>query len=117
MRKVSFRLLAVVALLVLGAMTLGPLGLRPHTPLPHQLEHAIGFGVFGLLLGVAFRPRWLLIAVAVVAVAGGLELLQLIIPNRDARLLDFLVKASAGCIGIFVIFGADKLRRNLERRH
>lgn len=94
------RFLVVIVLLGLAAITLGPVGLRPELPLPNQLQRAIGFGVAGMVLGVAFGSRWRWALLIVVVAAGGLELLQLIVPGRDARLLDFVVKTIAGCLGV-----------------
>src|SRR3954463_508307 len=87
--------------------TLGPPGLRPHSDLGQDGEHALAFILVGLAFGLAYRNRrW-----AVAAVAGGLigvlEVMQFWAPGRHARLEDFLVDAGTACIGFALAAVAD----------
>ncbi|MHC2654143.1 VanZ family protein [Bradyrhizobium barranii subsp. barranii] len=69
--------------------TLGPPGLRPHSDLGQDGEHALAFILVGLAFGLAYRNRrWAVAAVAVVLI-GVLELMQFWAPGRHARLEDF----------------------------
>lgn len=80
--------------------TLGPPGLRPHSDLGQDGEHALAFILVGLAFGLAYRNRrWAVAAVAVVLI-GVLELMQFWAPGRHARLEDFLVDAGTACIGL-----------------
>ena len=73
--------------------TLGPPGLRPHSDLGQDGEHALAFIL-------AYRNRrWAVAAFAVVLI-GVLELMQFWAPGRHARLEDFLVDAGTACIGL-----------------
>src|SRR3954466_15505910 len=82
--------------------TLGPPGLRPHSALGQDGEHALAFVLVGLAFGLAYPQRRLLTAGIAVVSIGVLELLQLWMPGRHARLEDFIVDALAACVGLAV---------------
>jgi VanZ family protein len=87
--------------------TLGPPGLRPHSDLGQDGEHALAFILVGLAFGLAYRNRrWTVAAVAVVLI-GVLELMQFWAPGRHARLEDFLVDAATACVGFALAAIAD----------
>ncbi|WP_407122037.1 VanZ family protein [Bradyrhizobium sp. STM 3561] len=87
--------------------TLGPPGLRPHSDLGQDGEHALAFILVGLAFGLAHRRRRLLTAAAAVVLIGVLELMQLWAPGRHARLEDFLVDALTACLGFVLAAAAD----------
>ncbi|WP_025035201.1 VanZ family protein [Bradyrhizobium sp. DOA9] len=89
--------------------TLGPPGLRPHSYLGQDGEHALAFILVGLAFGLAYRRRRLLIAAAAVVLIGVLELMQFLAPGRHARLTDFLVDAATACLGFALAAAADRL--------
>ena len=98
-------LLRLVAWLLAAAVsfaTLGPPTLRPHSSLGQNGEHALAFVLVGLAFGFAYpRHRPLAVALSVVAI-GTLELLQLVVPGRHARLSDFAVDAAAALAGFAI---------------
>lgn len=89
--------------------TLGPPGLRPHSDLGQDGEHALAFILVGLAFGLAYRRRRLLTAAAAIVLIGVLELMQFWAPGRHARLEDFLVDALTACAGFVLAAGADWL--------
>ncbi|WP_128924793.1 VanZ family protein [Bradyrhizobium guangxiense] len=89
--------------------TLGPPGLRPHSNLGRNGEHALAFILVGLTFGLAYPRRRLLIAAAAIVLIGVLELMQFWAPGRHARLEDFLVDALTACIGFALAAAADWL--------
>ncbi|MCK1723159.1 VanZ family protein [Bradyrhizobium sp. 141] len=89
--------------------TLGPPGLRPHSDLGQDGEHALAFILVGLAFGFAYPRRRLLSVAAAVALIGVLELMQFWAPGRHARLEDFLVDALTACIGFALAAAADWL--------
>jgi VanZ family protein len=103
-------LLRLIAWLLAAAVTfatLGPPQCRPHADLGHDGEHALAFVLVGLAFGLAYpRQRRQTTAWATLMI-GGLELLQLWVPGRHARLEDFLVDALAACAGLAVAAGLD----------
>jgi VanZ family protein len=96
-------ILRIIAWLLTAAVTfatLGPAQYRPHSALGQDGEHALAFVLVGLAFGLAYtRHRPLTAGIAVVLI-GVLELLQLWMPGRHARLEDFVVDALAACAGI-----------------
>jgi VanZ family protein len=73
--------------------TLGPPGLRPHSDLGQDGEHALAFVLLGLAFGLAYPRRRLATTIVAVLLIGALELMQFWAPGRHARLEDFLVDA------------------------
>ena len=88
-------------------VTLGPSRYRPHSNLGQDGEHALAFVLIGLAFGLAY-PRQRMTVVVAVVLTGVLELLQLFVPGRHARLEDFIVDALAACVGFVIaaLFGA-----------
>ena len=80
-------------------VTLSPIDDRPVVAGP-QFEHFAAFAVVGLSFGLAYPKRVFLVAAAILIVAFGLEALQLLTPDRHARLHDALMKAAGGVCGI-----------------
>jgi VanZ family protein len=80
--------------------TLGPPRYRPHaSELGHGGEHAFAFVLIGLAFALAYPRHRVPAAVACVAMVGVLEVLQLWVPGRHARLEDFVIDALATCAG------------------
>ena len=79
--------------------TLSPINARPVLAGP-QLERFAAFALMGLALGLAYPSRVLLLVVFVVGAAIGLEAMQLLTPDRHARVADALAKALGGVCGI-----------------
>ena len=94
--------------------TLCPVGLRPHFASANE-ERFGAYAVLGLILAFAFSRRQLAVSAFVVLLAAGLEFGQLLIPTRDARLIDALVKAAGGLAGSSVGYAFFPARRLLQR--
>jgi VanZ family protein len=82
--------------------TLGPPDYRPHAAITHDGEHGLAFVLVGLAFALAYPRQRLLAAGLSVALIGVLELLQLFVPGRHARLEDFLVDALAALAGFAI---------------
>ena len=89
--------LALFAIIIFS--TLSPIQMRPHLA-DANAERGLAYVLLGLTLAVGFPNRLYQTLICVVVAAGVLELLQIIDPGRHARLLDAIVKALAGVIGI-----------------
>jgi VanZ family protein len=79
--------------------TLSPIADRPTIAGPH-LEHFAAFALMGLAFGLAYPSRILFVVALVVGTAVGLEMLQLLTPDRHARAADAFVKTLGGISGI-----------------
>jgi VanZ family protein len=82
--------------------TLGPANSRPHSNLGQSGEHGFAFVLIGLSFAFAYPNHRLRTAGVAVIMTGILELLQLWVPGRHARLKDFVVDAAATCIGFAI---------------
>lgn len=94
----AFAWLLVFGLIV---VTVVPATDRPVTGVKHDYEHFFAFGFVGLTFTVAYlrRPIALMLSEAIVF-AAVLELLQIPLPTRHARLEDFFTDALALCVGV-----------------
>jgi VanZ family protein len=99
-------LLRLIAWLLAAAVTfatLGPPLYRPHSNLGQDGEHALAFVLIGIAFGLAYPGHRLLTAGISMVMIGVLELLQIFVPGRHARLEDFIVDAAAACDGFAVV--------------
>lgn len=105
MQNSKIRTLGVIAgwlaLLFIAFVTLSPIQDRPSIASP-QTEHFAAFAVMGLAFALGYPRRTLLIALVVICSAFTLEAMQLLTPDRHARLLDAIVKVVGGLTGIGV---------------
>ncbi len=111
-------ILRIIAWLLTAAVifaTLGPPSLRPHSSLGQDGEHALAFVLVGLAFGLAYTQHRLFTAGIAVVLIGVLELLQLWMPGRHARLEDFIVDALAACMGIVAAAMLDWTTQRMRR--
>jgi VanZ family protein len=73
---------------------------RPVTPAPHDFEHVAIFVAMGLAFGLGYAGRYLVRILALIAFAAAIEMIQLGIPGRHARVSDFVVDALSVSIGV-----------------
>ena len=111
---ILIRLLAYGLAAAVSFATLGPPGLRPHSNLGQDSEHALAFVLIGLAFALGYPRHRLLAAGLTVVFTGALELLQLFVPGRHARLEDFLVDglATLGGFAIVSIIDFATMRRS-----
>jgi VanZ like family len=111
----KFCLLAAwAALSAIVVLTMVPPNLRPTTDAPHDVEHGAAFLITGLLFGLAYPGRERILTIGSVVFCAVIEILQLYVPGRHARWIDFVVDAIAAISGIFV--GALAIRALQQRR-
>jgi len=110
-RLAGFLLLAAIAF-----FSLSPASLRPVTAVGHTPEHFLVHLLLGLAFAIGYASRWGALAAGLVVFAGAIELAQLFVPGRHARLSDFLVDAGSACLGVGMVLGAKRIRDALARR-
>lgn len=98
--EVVARLLGWAALCAIVALTCVPPAWRLVTGAPHSAEHFAIFLLAGGLFALGYRRNPIVIGALAVAVIGALELIQLFVPGRHARAIDFVVNALGACGGI-----------------
>ena len=85
-------------------LTLGPVGLRPQLGHP-SLERFAAYLALGGIFSFAYPRHRAWVALAVVCAALGLEVGQLLVPGRDARVADAVIKAFGAVSGVLFVTG------------
>jgi peptidoglycan/LPS O-acetylase OafA/YrhL len=94
-----FRLAAIAVFLFICFATLSPIELRPQTGEPGP-ERFFAFAVLGALLALSFPNLLGRVLAATIAIAFGLEVLQLLMPTRHGHLSEALLKCSGSAAGV-----------------
>jgi VanZ family protein len=114
--KRTFRAAAWLLLLAIVVLSVVPPEDRPVTPAPHDLEHLGIFLLTGFAFGIGYSA-YLLELCGLIVFSAAIELVQLTIPGRHARLGDFVVDSMSVCIGVGIGYiGARWLDAHLRRR-
>ena len=64
----------------------------------------------GLAFGLGYDRKRDLLAILLVIFSGSVEIIQLFIPGRHARLSDFTVDALAMCCGVMMVSLVSRMR-------
>jgi len=64
------------------------------------MEHFLVYVLVGGLFGIGYSKRPWLLGLSLVGLTAAIELAQLFVPGRHARLRDFLIDAGAACLGV-----------------
>ena len=107
--------LAWLVLIGLAAATLVPLDLRPHSSLSPQVERFLAFALAGLCLALAYPRRPILIIVAIVVTALGLEAAQFFAISRHPGVPDLFAKLAGGGAGLVLGWGLRAVVTGLRR--
>jgi lipoprotein signal peptidase len=105
------RIAAWVLAAIIVILSLVPPVFRPETGVLHNLEHFAIYAVAGLAFGVGYNRSRGILAVLLVIFSGCVEIAQLFVPGRHARLSDFAVDAIAMCAGVGVGSVLDRIRK------
>jgi VanZ family protein len=95
-------------LITIVILSLVPAHDRPVTALPYSLEHLTIFFAAGVAFGIGYPQRRLFQFVALLAFTAAIELAQLLVPGRHARLSDFLIDAGGVTVGLWIGFLASR---------
>ena len=100
-------------MLGLTVLSVIPADERPVSGLQHVWEHFIAFGPAGFLIGLAYAMRFRWLYLGAIAFTLALELSQIPLATRHARVNDFIVDAVAACLGLAV---SQAFRRVIKHR-
>jgi VanZ like family len=107
------RIFQIAGWLLASAITilsLVPPQYRLVTAASHNLEHLAIFLFTGTAFGAGYPHRPWAVAIGLASFSGAIEIVQLWTPGRHARLIDFLVDATAALIGVSLIRVVVRLR-------
>ena len=94
------RALLVALTATIVALSVVPPGWRPVTGVPHALEHVVIFGLAGACLALSFARSWLVLGIVATMFTALVEVAQLWIPGRHARMSDFVVDTAGAWLGL-----------------
>jgi VanZ family protein len=94
------RILLLALTVAIDALSVVPPGWRPVTGVPHGLEHAVIFGLAGASLALSFARSGLVLGIVAVMFTALIEVAQVWIPGRHARLSDFVVDTHGAWLGL-----------------
>ena len=94
------RIAAWVLTAVIIILSLVPPSLRPETSAPHSVEHFTIYAATGFAFGLGYKHRHDLLAILLLIFTGSIEIAQLLVQGRHARLSDFIIDAIAACMGL-----------------
>jgi VanZ family protein len=80
-----------------------PPTLRLETGLPHGIEHFVIYWGTGLAFALGYELKPALLATRLVFFSGAVEIAQLFVPGRHARMTDFIVDGLAITVGAMTV--------------
>jgi hypothetical protein len=95
------RVAALIVFAIIAYATLSLIDYRPRTGFV-GLEREVAYLFLGFALAVAFPSRFWLVALALVAIAFGLEFAQQLTPDRHGRIIDAVQKLGGGIVGLLI---------------
>jgi VanZ family protein len=99
MRRI-FKIAAWLLAMAIILLSFVPPSLRPVTDAPHDVEHFTILLLTGFAFGMGYPYQYWFRTIGLVVFSGLIEIAQLWVPGRHARLSDFIVDSLAACIGI-----------------
>src|SRR5262245_176246 len=106
-----------ILVIAFTVLSLGPPSRRPASGVASRnLEHLAIYLATGLAFAVGYRERLAGMAAGLIAFAGAIELVQLFVPGRHARLSDFIIDALAACAGVALLAAGDRIFQRARSR-
>jgi VanZ family protein len=100
---------AWLLLVIITTLSLVPPHYRPITPVWHHFEHSAIFMGTGLAFGLGYRFLYVFQAAGLITYVGAIEVAQLWIPGRHARMGDFVVDAVSASVGVLIAWLSVKM--------
>jgi VanZ family protein len=105
-----FQVAAWLLALTIIVLSLGAPSMRLTTAAGHALDHLLIFLATSVAFALGYPRRCWLLAIALLVFAAAIEIAQIWVPGRHARLSDFLIDATVSCLGVGITFLLVKLR-------
>jgi hypothetical protein len=102
------RALAWVGIVAIIILSVVPAVDRPLTGAGQQFEHITAFAPVAGMFAVGYRLSLALLLFLAFIFCAGIELLQVPLPTRHARVSDFIVDFVASSIAIGLVIASDK---------
>jgi VanZ family protein len=105
-RGPAARTLAWIGILAIVVLSVVQAKDRPVIGFGQWLEHFTAFALLGAAFAIGYRFSLVRLLLLAVFFCGGMELLQVPLPTRHARVSDFLVDSVGTCLAILCVFVA-----------
>ena len=110
--QVVARALAWVGILAIIVLSVVPADDRPVFGAGfnwHLFEHFSAFALVAGAFSIGYRLPLIRVLLFAFCYCGGIELLQIPLPTRHARLSDFAIDFAASCFAIVIVLAGEKL--------
>jgi len=108
-REVLARILAWIGLMSLVVLSVVPAVDRPVTGFRPVFEHFAAFALVGGTFAFGYALSWGRLMLLALFFCGGIELLQVPLPTRHARVSDLVINSLAACFAIGFVHVGKKL--------
>ena len=119
-RTTIVRVLGWFGIIAVVILSVVPAAERPVTGAGQQFEHFTAFALVAGTFAIGYRLSLMRLLLLAFLFCGGIELLQVPLPTRHARLSDFVIDFFGSCFAIGLVFVGDKLvaahRLRLQQR-
>jgi VanZ family protein len=116
--KVLARILAWIGLFAIVVLSVVPASERPVSEFGSQFEHFAAFALVGGAFAFGYDLSFGRLMILALLFCGGIELLQVPLPTRHARVSDFVIDFAAACFGFGVVWvGKNLVVRTTPAKH
>jgi len=103
------RVLAWIGILAIVVLSVVPADERPVTGFGPPLEHFVAFALVAGAFAIGYDLSLVRLVLLAFLFCGGIELLQIPLPTRHARVSDFLVDLVGACFAVGLVRIGKKL--------
>jgi VanZ like family len=103
------RIMAWMGILAIIILSVVPAADRPVTGAGQSIEHLTAFAIVGGAFAIGYRLSLMRLMFLAVFFCAGIELLQVPLPTRHARVSDFLIDTAGACLAIVCVFVARQI--------
>lgn len=102
------RVLAWAGVLIIALLSVVPAIDRPVTGGGQTFEHSTAFALVAGMFAIGYRLSLIRLLLLALFFCGGIELLQVPLPTRHARMSDFVLDLIASCFAIAIVVIGEK---------
>ena len=112
-----FRIVFFVGVVAVIVLSVIPQEAKPATGLSGKMNHIMAYAALTVAGGMAYRGGWALaiLALGLVLMGAGLELIQAVLPSRSASGYDALANAVGMALGSTVVLSAAFVLKRRRR--
>ena len=107
--RIVVRVFAWVGLFAIVVLSVVPASERPVTGSGSNFEHLTIFALVGGAFALGYEVALIRLTILAFLFCGAIELIQIPLPTRHARLSDFVIDFFASCLAIYVARGMQNV--------